>query len=290
MKTEFRFFILGLLFFISHISYATLIHVPQNLDRNKAKIVVVIHGCLQTPESMALGSEWGLIAEKNDLVLIYPRVPEGSNPISCWNWYLAENQRRESGQLKTIMDDVLSIKNNLKLKNAPVFVTGISSGAITASGLLACFPQEFKAGAIHSGASYGLASSLAEAEKVLKEGPPQSLPRLSCQSSDYSGSILVIHGTSDAVVNPQHAIRVIADFIGKTDPTSKKDFKDGGLSYTMTDYLSDKSTKGRLIMIQGLSHEWPGFKPQLTTKVPFFTDKGPSSTQLIWSFFSEVSQ
>ena len=289
MKSRSRMFILGLLIFISNISSATLIHVPQNLDRNKAKVIVVIHGCLQSPESMAIGSEWGLIAEKNNLVLVYPRVPEGSNPISCWNWYRPENQRRDSGQLKLIMDEVRALKNNLKLKEAPVFVVGISSGAATASGLLACFPQDFKAGAIHSGPSYGLASHLAEAERVLKEGPPQSTPRLPCQTSDYSGSVLVIHGSADSVVNPKHALRVIADFIGNTNSISKKDLKEGGLDYTVTDYSSEKAAKGRLVLIQGLGHEWPGFNPKLTTKIPFFTDKGPSSTQIMWSFFSEVA-
>ena len=37
-------------------AYGALIYTPSNLKADKANLVVVVHGCLQSPESMALGT------------------------------------------------------------------------------------------------------------------------------------------------------------------------------------------------------------------------------------------
>lgn len=190
---------------------------------------------------MALGTGWNQIAELNNLVVIYPQVPEGSNPLSCWNWYLPENQRRDSGQLKTIMDEINTVIRTLKLKNPDIFVTGISSGAATATGLLACFPKLFKAATIHSGPSYALAQTLEESAKILKEGPsPTTLTKGSCGPEFFPGSILVIQGSEDLVVNPSNAKRIISDFISNTDAISTKEDSAGGLKYLTSDYVSSR--------------------------------------------------
>lgn len=291
----------ALLFFVnlffSNTVLASLLYLPPNLNTDKAKILVVIHGCLQSAESMALGTGWNQIAQLNNMVVLYPQVPELSHPMGCWSWYSPENQRADSGQLKVIMDEIKATQQLLGLKKSSVFVAGISSGAITATGLLACYPNEFKAGAIHSGASYGLAQNVKEAEKLLKVGPEGLVSKGPCEPSAFQGSILVLQGTADAVVNPQNALRVIADFVGNTTAVSTKEFKAGDLVYTVADYLSNKPAKGRLVMVQGLDHAWAGFvnnlrfgnvlgpKGTFPTNVPFFTELGPSSTNLIWEYF-----
>lgn len=291
-----------LVFFCPKIILASLLFVPSHLDAKRAKIVVVIHGCLQSAESMALGTGWNQIAELNNLVIIYPQVPEGSNPLSCWSWYLPENQRSDSGQLKTVFEEIKSVQRLLKLKNPDVFATGISSGAATVAGLLACFPNEFKAGAIHSGPSYGLAQTLEDGEKTLKEGPLSAVSKGSCQPRSFSGSILVIQGSADSVVNPSHGKRIISDFIGNAEAVATKEDATGDLAYSTSDYLSEKSGKGRLIMVQGLGHAWSGFaanlkhgnllgpKSKIPTHLPFFANEGPSATNLIWEFFKDASR
>lgn len=288
--------------FIPIFTNAGMVYTPSHFSPDTAKIVVVIHGCLQSAEAMALGTGWNQIADKNNLVIVYPQVPEGAHPISCWSWYLPENQRSDSGQLKSIQEEIQQVTQNLKLKNPDVFVTGMSSGAITTAGLIACFPNTFKAAAIHSGTSYGLAQNIKEAEKVLKDGPPSDpVPKLSCQTGVFSGALLVIHGSSDPVVNPRHALRIISDFVGPNKATATQDLKEGGLFYTISDYDSGKSTKGRLILVQSLGHSWSGYndnirhkefvgpKATLPTQLPFFSELGPSSTQLIWNYFQQNS-
>lgn len=285
------------LFLFTAPSLASLIYTPTNFNKETAQIVVVIHGCLQSAESMSLGTGWDQIAEKNNLIVLYPQVPTQSNPLDCWGWYLSENQRPDSGQVKLIMDEVKNLKTTYDLKNASVFVTGISSGAGLAANLLACHPDEFQGGALHSGMSYGVAQDLAAAQKVMSQGPSESPSSAPCKPQNFNGTILVIQGTSDKIVHPLNASRIIHDFTGEKNPSSKDELKGGGLSYTVSNYSTSGNPRGRLVMIQNLDHAWSGFSENLRNKVllapkaqfptilPFFSDQGPSATNLSWEFF-----
>lgn len=279
---------------------ATLVYTPAAFKPEKARLLVVIHGCLQSPESMAMGSGWDRIADRENLVVLYPKSPEGTHPIDCWNWFLPENQRADSGQLKSIMDEIQSVKRSLRLKNPEQFVAGISSGGVTVAGLLACFPKAFKAGAVVAGPSYGLVKNLEEAEMILKEGPGETPTNGPCKPRDFHGSLLVIQGSADPVVNPRHATRLIRDFIGSGEPASTRQLKDGETSYSVSDFLASPgkgSARGRLVLVEGLGHAWPGLSAHLKhaqllgpkgkapTAVPFFSDPGPSATTLIWDYF-----
>lgn len=254
--------VIGLL---STAAQAHLVYRPENFDAGKASVLVVIHGCLQNAEMMALGTGFNRIADEKNWVVIYPQIPEGSHPINCWQWYLPENQKADQGQLKLIMDEVTDVKARLGLNNPKQFVAGISSGGATAAGLMACYPSQFQAAAIHSAPTYGIAQNLTEAEKVLREGPPDQASRdpAPCTPSDYQGRVLVIHGDMDKVVNPKHAERILSDFIGK----------DTG--------------RGEIVRVKDLDHAWAGFKPKIKTQVPFFSSKGPSATELMTDFFSK---
>lgn len=287
--------------FLSNFALASLIYIPPKVNLASAKMIVVIHGCLQSAESMALGTGWNQIAAANNLVILYPQVPEGSNPLGCWTWYLPENQGPTSGQLKMVVDEINSVRKTFKLRLKETYVTGISSGAAVASGLLACFPKMFKAGAIHSGPSYAIAQTLEDADRVLKEGPPLKSLRAPCRPRDFDGSVMVIQGGRDAVVNPLNAPRIMEDFIGNSNAVSTKEFKDGESSYVLSNYKSAGTARGRLVMVSELGHAWSGFANnlrqsnllgpdgQIPTQIPFFSKIGPSATNLIWDFFVEAS-
>lgn len=281
-------------------AYGALIYTPANLKADKANLVVVIHGCLQSPESMALGTGWNQIADKNNLVILYPQIPEGSNPIGCWNWYLPENQRADMGQLKILYDQIKSVQSLLQLKDPNIYLAGISSGATTVAGLISCFPNEFTAAGIHSAPSYGLASNLFQSDRVLKEGPPENRPQTPCRPQDFKGSVILIHGAEDKMVNPKNTAQVIADFASGTKSLPPKEMKEGSISYQVIDYWDSNSVKLRFVNLEGIGHSWAGFVKNLRygsllgpdsknpTQVPFFNKDGPSSTNLMWEFFSRT--
>ena len=282
------------------LAHGALIYAPAHLEVGRAKIIVVIHGCLQSAESMALGTGWNRLADLHHLVIIYPQVPEGSNPVDCWSWYLPENQRGDTGQLKTIMDEIQRVRELHKVPSAPVYLAGISSGAATVAGLAACFPDRIKAIAVHSGPSYGLAQSLEEGQRVLTSGPPSNpAAKAPCRAGDFKGDVFVIHGSQDTVVNPSHAQRVIRDFTGLSRATRTREILDGGLSTSVSDFRSTTRGRGRLVMVRGLGHAWSGSirnlrlplvlnsRGQIPTKIPFFEEAGPSATHMMWEFFLE---
>lgn len=245
-------------------AFGTLVYTPPNFQPKSARVVVVIHGCKQSAEIMALGTGFNRLAARANLVVIYPQVPAGSNSIECWNWFLPDNQRRDGGQLKYVMDSIDTSLRQLRLVSPDIFVTGISSGGATTAGLLACYPERFKGGAIHSGPSYGVAQNLQEALRVLRDGPSSVASRLPCRTQDFAGRLLVIHGLADEVVNPLNADRILSDF---------------------------NEAKSRLMKVEGLGHAWAGYPApspaRLAPPPPYFSEDGPDATKLIWDFFSE---
>lgn len=255
--------ILVTLFAVSLPVQARLIHIPEKFDPATANLVVVIHGCLQSAESMALGTGFDRAAEAHNWVVLYPQVPAKTNAIQCWSWFQPENQSPDRGQLRGVMDQIEEVKSLYALKNARVFVTGISSGGATAAGLAACFPRAIAAVALHSAPVYASAVNLPDADRVLREGPPAARPAGAgpCRPADFTGRTLIIHGEKDQVVNPAHAQAAFQEFTG-SDPK-----------------------RGELVMVKDLDHAWAGFKPVLKTEIPFFSPVGPDATQLMTTFF-----
>ncbi|MBK7890622.1 MAG: prolyl oligopeptidase family serine peptidase [Bdellovibrionales bacterium] len=269
---------------------AELQYVPS---RPLTGIVVVLHGCLQSAESMALGTDMNSAADRNGWLVLYPQVPVGSNPVNCWNWYDSKNQSTASGQLKEIADLVLRTQRQYKLKHKPVFITGISSGGGTAAGAISCYPSLFKAAAIHSGPVYGSAQNPSDGTLALKNGPPMPLPQRPCQPDKTSTSILVIQGLQDKVVHPDHGLRMMIDFGSafKTVPNREN-----------AKLISISSDSNRMVWKQGtqslelvendkLGHAWAIKKDDpLKGHLPFFAVSSIASTELIEAFFKEHSR
>tara|TARA_Y100001935_G_scaffold254670_1_gene264498 strand:+ start:279 stop:1190 length:912 start_codon:yes stop_codon:yes gene_type:complete len=280
--------------------FAQLVFVPEKLNKSKANVLIVLHGCMQSAETMAAGTGFDTLARKHNFVVIYPQVPEGSNMVDCWNWFYASNQKRESGQLEEIMTSVESKIQDLDLKDPKLFVAGLSAGGIMASSLLACFPEKFQAGAIHSGTSYGLAQNILSGDYVLRRGPPAMLPWRFCNPKDFKGSLLAIHGDADEKVHPIHAEFLIEDFTGLADPLKRTGSKKEGTAMSTFEYTSKKDFRiARVHLVHGMGHAWFGSRPaghcedQLKSKgfsdvrLPFFESKGPHSSELMMHFFLE---
>lgn len=240
---------------------AHLIHVPEKFDPATAAVLVVIHGCLQSAESMALGTGFNRAADAHNWIVLYPQVPARTNAINCWSWFDPENQEAGRGQLRLIMDEVARLESQWGLKTPKLFAVGISSGGATAAGLAACYPARVSAVALHSAPAYASARSLTEADKVLRDGPAALPSAPPCRPADFPGGVFVIHGEKDTVVSPRHAELAFEQLTGG-DPK-----------------------RGELHLVKDLEHAWAGFKPALKTELPFFSPKGPDATALIAKFF-----
>ena len=293
------FSVLIFAFFMSSLS-AMMTYVPKNFRPQKARVVVVVHGCLQSAEAMAAGTGWNLVADQNNLLILYPQVPARTHPLNCWGWYLPRNQSAKVGQLQYVMSSINRSMKIFKVSKAPIYVVGMSSGGALTAGLLACFPKKFHAGAIHSGAPYGHASSLKEAQELLDNG--EGVPFRStapCLPADHQGGVMVLHGEDDRVAHPKNAQLLVSQFTQKLKlrKTTQKVNRQGA-RYTITNHSLWGKVKAQHVQIEGLGHSWNGYgrtlrnskfvgeKGQDPTQLAFFEYKGPSSTLLVWKFFS----
>lgn len=282
-------------FFFNARAFANLTYVPPNLDVKKAKILVVVHGCLQSADAMAMGTGFNRLADKENIIVLYPQVPANSHPMDCWSWFLDENQTRASGQLRYIVDQLHDLRRLHNLPDNPAFAAGISSGGATVAGLLACFPEAFLGGAIHSGPTYGVAKTEAQAKKLLASGNADlNSVKRECDPSRAGRPLLVLQGGTDKVVHPANSSLIIRDFFGRSLTKTRRTATANGAAFETVEFKKNGKFAARLILVNGLDHAWSGANLNLAhaevlgprTEIPFFSNIGPSATNLIWEFFS----
>src|SRR3954471_10446332 len=130
------------------------------LDR-RVPMVVMLHGCTQTPADSAAGTAWNLLADRQTFVVVYPEQTIGDNLLSCWNWFLPEHQARGSGEagiLAGITQQVLTSDTRWNIDSGRMYVCGISAGGTMAVILGATYPDLYTAVGVHAGVEYRAAS------------------------------------------------------------------------------------------------------------------------------------
>ena len=185
-------------------------YVPATLPQRPA-LMVCLHGCTQTAASYDLGSGWSEQAERRGFVAIFPEQQKRNNPQNCFNWFSADDTRRDAGEVLSIRQMIDHAVAAHGVDRRRIFVVGLSAGAAMASSLLAAYPEVFAAGAIVAGLPHGSADNLSEALTAMARSRQQS-PRqwgdAVRQASPHSGSrprVAIWHGTADSVVNAANA-------------------------------------------------------------------------------------
>lgn len=62
-------------------------YTPSTAADGVEGVVLMLHGCTQTPEDFAIGTGMNALAETHRLVVVYPGQSRGENAQSCWNWF-----------------------------------------------------------------------------------------------------------------------------------------------------------------------------------------------------------
>lgn len=234
------------------------LYVPQSvLEKSRPRpMVVMLHGCDQTAEKFAASTQMNLLAEKERFSVLYPQQRSGKNPIGCWNWFMKKNQSADGEEPSAIVAVIKKVsKGHAFIDNKRVFVAGISSGGVMAGILASCFPEMFRAFAIHSSPSFRRASDIHIAVKLMNEGP-KKLPVVNQDCTPENPlPLMVIQGTEDKVVHPSNADVLVSDL---GDPF-----------------------RSQVLMLENLGHAWSGGAPNMK----YTKSTGPSSSKLIWKFF-----
>jgi poly(hydroxyalkanoate) depolymerase family esterase len=256
--------------------------VPSRSQEEPLPLVVMLHGCTQSPEDFAAGTRMNFLAEEQNCVVVYPEQPSGANQSKCWNWFRIGDQQRGGGEPSLIAGITRQIMRDHKIDPKRVYVAGLSAGGAAAAIMATTYPDLYAAAGIHSGLACGAARDLPSAFVVMRQGGGAGA------SAGGASPVptIVFHGDRDTTVHPNNGDRILEQSVKATNPTTKvlRGQVPHGHAYTRTT-LADAG--GRAVCehwnIHGAGHAWSGGSPAGSYTDP----RGPDATREMLRFFRE---
>lgn len=262
-------------------------HVPNGLDKG-APLVVVLHGCTQTATGYDHHSGWSKLADESGFALLFPEQQRANNPNLCFNWFLAGDTRRGSGEALSIRQMIETMVDTHGLDPNRIFITGLSAGGAMASAMLASYPEVFAGGAIIAGLPYGSASTIPEAfDRMRGHGGPSEgdLQRLLQDASTHEGPwprISIWHGSADQTVALSNAEALAAQWRGVHQLEMLPSHSEArGRHSRQVWHDAEGLAAIEVNIIAGMAHGTPLGDDGLGAPGPFMLDVGISSTREI---------
>ncbi len=274
-----------------------LVYVPRGRSLwKRAPLLVLCHGCKQTPEDIARGTHVAEAADRLGCVVLLPRQKESANAWRCWNWFESRTMDG-NGEAAIVAAQIRSVCRRYRIDRRRVLVAGMSAGGALAAIVGMRFPGLVTGVAVHSGLACGSAQSAMSAIAVMQRGPEQDVERigLDARAKAPRGALpiplLAIQGSADPVVSPRNAPALVQQFLrlnGYTDaagpPSVTATTTLGRLPYSVTDWRSDGRLVARLVEVAGLGHAWSGGDNAL----PYNDAVGPDAMALVGAFFADA--
>jgi poly(hydroxyalkanoate) depolymerase family esterase len=265
------------------------LYIPSGYHGQALPLVVMLHGCTQSPDDFAAGTRMNLIAEEQTFLVVYPAQPSKANAAKCWNWFRPSDQRRGQGEPSLIAGITRQVMRDYTVDRQRIYIGGLSAGAAAAAVMGATYPDLYAAIGIHSGLACGTANDLPSALTAMRQGDlPASYGSAEVSTNvSYASAvpIIVFHGDRDNTVHPRNADHVIAQK-GATYLQKKihRGRVPGGHAYTRTIHAD---VSGRAILehweIHGAGHAWSGGSPAGSYTDP----RGPDAAREMLRFFLE---
>ena len=254
------------------------LYVPANHTEAPMPLILMLHGCTQSPEDFALGTGMNDLAEEFGCLVAYPAQPIGANAQKCWNWFRAEDQAANRGEPALLAGLVRQVLRDQNGDVNRVYVAGLSAGGAAAAIVAAAYPDLFQAVGVHSGLAVGAAQDVVSAFSAMRSGAAG-------KRQSRSSPTIAFHGTADTTVHPGNCDAVVSQALASQPglrSTTSKGTAAGGRSYTTVSHLAPD---GRSIVehwqIAGAGHAWAGGKLQGS-----YTDPaGPDASREMLRFF-----
>jgi poly(hydroxyalkanoate) depolymerase family esterase len=219
---------------------------PQRLPSGQPlPLVVMLHGCTQSPDDFAAGTRMNFVAEEQNGLVVYPEQRTDANPSKCWNWFRSADQRRDEGEPSLIAGITRQVMQDYSVDPKRVYFAGLSAGAAAAAVLGASYNDLYAAVGIYSGIAYGAANDKPSAFAAMRHG--------GSGRRDISGigppvPAIIFHGDRDTTVHPNNGGQVLEQAIGtmSTQITVHRGRIPGGHDYTRTTRIrGDRTQRGK---------------------------------------------
>ena len=259
------------------------LYLPASRPKRPKGLILMLHGCKQTPDDFALGTHMNALAEKHGLALAYPAQTAGDNAASCWNWFRPCNQLRGKGEPAILASLTQKLMKEFGLGRDTVFVAGLSAGGAMAAILADVYPDVFSAAGVHSGLARGAARDAISAMSAMRTGGGSKGITPAVVSPSKPVRRIVFHGDIDSTVHPSNAAIIVEAALGShAMPTKISKRSVRGRGYARSDFAgSDGVVLLELWMIEGAGHAWSGGRVAGS-----FTDsKGPDASAQMIRFF-----
>ncbi len=257
------------------------VYIPSGRKDEPLPLIVMLHGCTQSPDDFASGTRMNSLAEEHGFLVVYPEQSALANPKHCWNWFKPEDQQRDTGEPSLIAGIARKVIRDHNADPERVYVAGLSAGGAAAAIMGEAYPDLFAAVGVHSGLPSGAAASVPGAFDAMRVGV------VSRERKGRTVPTIVFHGDKDAVVHPRNGEAVAAQATGSgaaLRQTTVEGQADGGHAYSRSIYAD---SRGRAVceqwVIVGGGHAWSGGSPSGSHTDP----RGPDASREMVRFLFE---
>jgi poly(hydroxyalkanoate) depolymerase family esterase len=232
-------------------------------------MVVMLHGCKQTPDDFAVGTRMNELADELGFIVVYPAQAWAANLSRCWNWFRAGDQQRDDGEPSLIAGITRQVMTRYRVDARRVYVAGLSAGGAMAAIMAKTYPELYAAVGIHSGLPYASARDAVSAIAVMRgqRGDAALLPTV---------PTIVFHGDRDTTVHPRNGEYGTAEAQLKSETGEV-----GGRAYTRTTQRGSGKSAFEHWLVHGAGHAWSGGNAEGSYADP----KGPDATREMLRFF-----
>lgn len=231
------------------------LYVPANKPAGLMPLIVMLHGCTQSPEDFAAGTGMNALAEEFGCLIAWPAQPQGANVQKCWNWFRPEDQQKDQGEPSLIAGIVRDILRDHPVDSTRVYIAGLSAGGAAAAIMGSAYPEMFAAIGVHSGLAVGSARDVPSAFAAMRSGATGTTRAVGVPA-------IVFHGLADTTVHPANGKAVVAQALkSRRDLTqsSISGISGQGRSYRKIQHSAEN---GRTVAehweIEGAGHAWAG--------------------------------
>jgi poly(hydroxyalkanoate) depolymerase family esterase len=263
------------------------LYIPTGYHGQALPLVVMLHGCTQSPDDAAAGTRLNELAETELFLVAYPAQSHSANHNKCWNWFIPKDQQRDSGEPSIIAGITRAIVCEYKLDSRRVYVAGMSAGGAMAAIMGAAYPDLYAAVGVHSGLAHGAARDLPSAFAAMQNGGARAMHSAHGSSSSKIVPTIVFHGDQDKTVHPRNGALVLEQCLRKGEGakprvTARRGQALNGHSYTASVYHdADGEVMLEHWLIHGAGHAWSGG----SNKGSYTDPLGPDATREMVRFF-----